>query len=72
MESVLDKWQHSCFDIAVQETDPLHEELAKYKNKCRLKHFHKSWTPDQLMHERRMLEYTCQDRIEHTDPKSPC
>jgi hypothetical protein len=69
MESVLDKWQHLYFDIAIQETDRLHEKLAKYKKKCGPKHFHKSRTSNQLVHERRMLEYACRDGIEHIDPK---
>jgi hypothetical protein len=69
MESVLDKWQHLYFDIAVQETDRLHENLAKYKKKCGLKHFHTSRTSNQLVHERRMLEYAGRDGIEHIDPK---
>jgi len=45
------------WDVAVHQHDQLHEELAKYKQKCGEEHYFKSYPSSRLVHERRMLQF---------------
>jgi hypothetical protein len=45
------------WDVAVNEHDMLHEELARWKKKCGKEHFDSSTPSSRLVHDRRLLQY---------------
>jgi hypothetical protein len=45
------------WDVAVNEHDMLHEELARWKRKCGREHFYSSAPSSRLVHDRRLLQY---------------
>jgi hypothetical protein len=45
------------WDVAVNEHDMLHEELAHWKKKCGKEHFYSSAPSSRLVHDRRLLQY---------------
>lgn len=57
------------WDVAVQQNDELHKELAEYKAKCGEEHYFVSKPSSHLVHERRLLQYALMNVDKDTDRK---